>query len=455
MTNDPIRIVYLTAGAAGMYCGSCLHDNTLAAALVRLGVDIQLIPTYTPIRTDEQDVSADYVFFGGINVYLQQKSALFRWLPSALDRVLDRPWLLRRATARSTAIDPKFLGDLAVSMLRGEHGYQRKEVRRLGRFLASELKPNLVVLTNMLIGGCIPELKRTLGVPVLVTLQGDDAFLEYLPEPHKTRCFEQIRRLVRDVDGFLVHSRYYAEFMTGYFGISPDKLHVVPLGIDTRDDAEREFAAGSDPADRSSPDGPEQGAARSRPPTIGYLARLAPEKGLHVLCDAFIELRRRGGLDNVQLRIAGWLGEQNRAYAESLFERLRAAGLGGAFQYVGEVDRPGKREFLRSLDVLSVPTTQREPKGLFVLESLAAGVPVVLPDHGAFPELIASTGGGCLTPPNDPGALAAALAELLQDPRRLRRYADAGRRAVHQQRNAEVMARATLQVFLQYSGRPT
>ena len=169
MEHPPLRIAYLTAGAAGMYCGSCLHDNTLAAALVRLGVDIQLIPTYTPIRTDEDDVSLDRVFFGGINVYLQQRLGLFRWLPPVLDRVLDRPWLLRRATARSTAIDPKVLGDLAVSMLRGEHGHQRKEVRRLGRFLASELKPNLVVLTNMLIGGCIPELKRTLGVPVLGT----------------------------------------------------------------------------------------------------------------------------------------------------------------------------------------------------------------------------------------------------------------------------------------------
>jgi glycosyltransferase involved in cell wall biosynthesis len=440
MTNVPLRIAYLTAGAAGMYCGSCLHDNTLAAALVRLGVDIQLIPTYTPIRTDEQDVSADFVFFGGINVYLQQKSALFRWLPSALDRVLDRPWLLRRATARSTAIDPKFLGDLAVSMLRGEHGYQRKEVRRLCRYLASDVRPNLIVLTNMLIGGCIPELKRTLGVPVLVTLQGDDAFLEYLPEPHKARCFEQIRRLVRDVDGFLVHSRYYAEFMTGYFGIPPDKLHIVPLGIDTRDFAEQESAA-------------EAGVASSCPPTIGYLARLASEKGLHELADAFIELRRKPGLDNVRLRIAGWLGEQNRAYAESQFDKLRAAGLGDAFQYVGEVDRQGKREFLRSLDVLSVPTTQREPKGLFVLESLAAGVPVVLPDHGAFPELIASTGGGCLTPPNDPSALAATLADLLQDVARLRCYAEAGGQAVHRQRNAAAMAQATLDVFHQYTSR--
>ncbi len=183
------------------------------------------------------------------------------------------------------------------------------------------------------------------------------------------------------------------------------------------------------------------------PPTIGYLARLAPEKGLHVLVDAFLELRRMPSMNNVQLRIAGWLGEQNRSFAESQFDKLRAAGLGDAFQYVGEVDRRGKAEFLRTLDILSVPTTQREPKGLFVLESLAAGVPVVLPDHGAFPELVASTGGGCLTPPHNPAALAGAIAALLRDEPRRRRYAAAGRQAVHEHRHAEAMARATLEVF--------
>lgn len=439
-----MRIVYLTAGAAGMYCGSCLHDNTLASALTRLGVDIQLIPTYTPIRTDERDMSADRVFFGGINVFLQQKSRLFRFLPSVLDRFLDRPWLLRWATAGSTAIDPSVLGGLAVSMLRGERGYQRKEVRRLCRFLASDVRPDLVVLTNMLIGGCIPELKRTLGVPVLVTLQGDDAFLEHLPEPHKTQAFEEIRRLVGHVDGFLVHSRFYAQFMTGYLGIPPDRVHIVPLGVDTRD-----FADADHPDQRSS------AAPGERPLTIGYLARLAPEKGLHVLIDAFLELQRRPGMERVQLRIAGWLGESHRGYAESQFDKLRAAGLEDAFRYVGEVDRRGKLVFLRSLDVLSVPTVQQEPKGLFVLESLAAGVPVVLPDHGAFPELIASTGGGCLTRPNDSAALAAALAEVLADAATRRRYAESGRRAVHQQRNADVMAQATWDVFRQYAPRET
>lgn len=442
--GDSMRIVYLTAGAAGMYCGSCLHDNTLAAALTRLGIDIQLIPTYTPIRTDELDVSDDRVFFGGINVYLQQKCALFRWLPTAWDRILDRPRLLRWATVRGTAIDPRFLGDLTVSMLRGEQGRQRKEVRRLCRFLAAEARPDLIVLTNMLIGGCVRELKRTLGVPVLATLQGDDAFLEYLPEPHRTRAFDEIRRLIPHVDGFLTHSRYYADFMQDYFGIAPNRLHIVPLGIDTRGfpmPGELETCE----ARHARSEGPDR-----RPLTIGYLARLAPEKGLHLLIDAFLHLRGRPTMEHVQLRIAGWLGDAHRSYVETHFDRLRAAGLDDAVRYVGEVDRQGKLDFLGSLDVLAVPTVHPEPKGLFVLESLAAGVPAVLPDHGAFPELIASTGGGCLTRPHDPIALSAALSDLLSDDALRRRYAEAGWRAVHEHRNADAMARATRDVFARF-----
>ena len=90
-----MKIIYLAAGAAGMYCGTCLHDNTLAAALLSAGTDLLLVPTYTPIRTDEEDLSEKRVFFGGINVYLQQKLGLFRHTPWFLDRLLDAPPLLR------------------------------------------------------------------------------------------------------------------------------------------------------------------------------------------------------------------------------------------------------------------------------------------------------------------------------------------------------------------------
>ena len=86
---------------------------------------------------------------------------------------------------------------------------------------------------------------------------------------------------------------------------------------------------------------------------------------------------------------------------------------------------PGKIAFLQSLDLMSVPTVYHESKGNPVLEALANGVPVVLPRHGTFPEMIETTGAGLLCEPLDPAALADALAELILDPSRA---ADHGRR---------------------------
>ena len=431
MTSPPKKIAYLTSGAASMYCGSCLHDNTLARAIASQGVDIQLIPTYTPIRTDEENASVDQVFFGGINVYLQQKIFLFRYLPSLLDRFLDMPWLLRTVTAGTTSIDPHKLGALTVSMLKGHRGNQRKEVKRLCRWLARHHQPDMVNLSNLLIGGCIPQIKKQLGVPVAVTLQGDDIFLDELLPPYREQVIELMRGLVPQIDGFLVNSEFYADRMGELLDIPREKIHLVPLGLDTSD-----FTIQAD-----SP------VATDRPLEIGYLARLAPEKGLHVLVDAFLELKKLPGMQQVRLRIAGWLGSHRREYAEQQFEKLRSAGYEDHFQYLGEVDRKGKIEFLESIDVLSVPTVYQEPKGLFVLESLAAGVPVVQPRHGAFPEMLERVGGGVLVDPGDTTALAQALADLLSDEARRRELGLAGQQAVHSRFNAERMGADTLKVL--------
>jgi glycosyltransferase involved in cell wall biosynthesis len=430
----PLTVAYLTAGAAGMYCGSCMHDNTLARGLSRLGVDIQLIPTYTPIRTDEENVSIDQVFFGGINVFLQQKVPLLRFVPRFLDRVLDSPRLIRWATLRGIDISPQSLGALTVSMLQGNSGRQRKEVARLCDWLAASVKPDLINFTNVLIAGCAPALKKRLGVPLLVTLQGDDIFLDDLLEPYRTRAFAEIAKIVESIDGFLVHSRFYADYMSEYLKIPRDKFRVTPLGIDTSDFATARAAA-----------------TASRPPTIGYLARLSKEKGLHLLVDAFIELRRRPKMREARLHLAGWLGETNRAYAEEQFARLREAGLGDAFRYFGAVDRAEKLAFLDSIDVLSTPTIYRDPKGLFVLEALAAGVPVVQPDHGAFPELIAATGGGRLFPPGDALALADALQALLCDSASREQLAIQGRAAVHERFHSQATAQAVLEIYRQFA----
>ncbi len=428
MNDDPPRIAYLTAGAAGMFCGSCMHDNTLATALHRRNVDIALMPIYTPIRTDEDNVSIDHVFFGGLNVYLQQKLPIFRHLPSFLDRLLDRPSLIRWLANGSIETQPEHLGDLTISMLRGEAGFQAKEVRKLTRWLQTEHRPDLINLSNLLVAGCVPTLKRTLQVPIVVTLQGDDIFLDSLPTEYREQAIQHARKLVPDVDAFVVFSQFYAEYMADYFEIPEDKIHQVPLGIKTDDYA--------DPPSKN-----------ETTQVIGYLARLAPEKGLHLLVEAFLRLRKQPQHKNLQLRSAGWLGKQNTAYAQEQFARLDAAGLGSEYEYLGTIERQQKLDFLRQLDILSVPTVYHEPKGLFVLEALASGVPVIQPNHGAFPELINNTQGGLLCKPNDADDLAIQLGQLLLDSAQRNRLGTAGRKNVLERFNADQMAAKTLDLY--------
>jgi glycosyltransferase involved in cell wall biosynthesis len=449
--EKPLKIAYLTAGAAGMICGSCLHDNTLARALIALGHDVQLMPLYTPIRTDEEDVSNGCIYYGGINMYLQQKMPLFRWLPKWLDRWLDQPWLINWAAGKSVKIDPQQVADLTLSILRGSEGFQKKEVERLADWLTGDFRPDVVVFSNILTAGCVPEVKRRMNVPVVVTLQGDDIFLRGLPEPYQAQALAEIRHLAGFIDGFIVNSRFYADAMAQFLGLDPQRISLVPLGIDTTDFqnpmaegglriAESE-AASSQFALRT----PQ--SALARPPTIGYLARLAPEKGLHILANAFIHLRTLPGMQNARLRIAGWLGDKHRPYVAEIFDRLHQAGLDGAFDDVGEIDRRGKLEFLSSLDVLAVPTTYEEPKGLFMLEALAAGVPVVMPDHGAFPEVLAESQGGLLHRPGDPMHLAERLHDVLSDATLHERCATSGRQHVHTARNARQMALRIVEVL--------
>jgi glycosyltransferase involved in cell wall biosynthesis len=437
MSSQP-KIIYLTAGAAGMFCGSCMHDNTLAKALAKQGWDIQLVPTYTPIRTDESDFSVDHVLFGGLNVYLQQKIPLFRYLPAVFDRFLDNPRLIRRVTAKAMDTDAKTLGSLALSMLKGANGNQRKEVRRMCRWLAAE-KPDLLIFTNVLIGGCIETIKKELGIPVLVTLQGDDVFLDSLQPAFREKCIEQVKKIAEHVDGFIVHTEFFRDYMSQYFDIDPAKFRVTPLGLDVSEFAHL--------LERSSEANSSSGRAGR---TIGYMARLAPEKGLQHLVDAFVILKQRAGFEDVKLRIAGWLGPQNKDFANELWDRLSAAGLDDHYEYLGSIERSEKLKLLSEFDVLSVPTEFKEPKGLYVLEALATGVPVVQPNHGAFPELIRDSGGGVLFEHGNHEQLADALGELLSDIAKRNAYAKTGQQYVHQHRNADSMATTTAEVIKQY-----
>ena len=426
-----MKIIYLAAGAAGMYCGSCLHDNTLAAALMASGADVLLVPTYTPIRTDEADVSQSRVLFGGINVYLQQLSRVFHYTPRWFDSLLDSPLLLNALTKMNFSVDAAKLGGLTVSMLEGEQGRQRKELDKLVDWLAREVRPDVVHLSNSMLSGMAREIGRRLNVPVVCSLSGEDIFLEKLVAPHYDRARDVLRERARDVTAFVSLNRYFAEYMTEYLDIEPERVHVIPHGLNL---------AGH---------GSRRGSSPGEPCTIGYLARICYDKGLHQLVEAFKLLKDQPGLPPVRLRVAGYLGAGDRKYFDELRAKIRDWKLEQDFEYLGELDRAEKVEFLQSLDIMSVPTVYRESKGLSILEALANAVPVVLPAHGAFPELIEDTGGGLLCEPGDPASLAEKLRQLVLDPAQAEALGRQGQAAVHDRYNAARMAERTLALYKQ------
>ncbi len=423
--SEAMHIAIITAGGAGMFCGSCMHDNTWARALMAAGAEVSLIPTYTPIRVDEDNVSGSRIFFGGINVYLASKWRFWSALPSFLKRWLDRPAIIRLATRKAVSNDAAQLGQLTLDILAGESGPQREHVEELARYLGEQLRPDIVVFSNALLAGSVRRIKQVFAGPVLCVLQGDDIFLDALPDSHRERVLDALRDRASDFDGFITHSRYYAEHMATELAVPLDRFHQLPLGIDL---------TGHDGQPRSAGD----------PFTVGYFARLCPEKGLLLLVEAFIRFHAKH--PRTRLRIGGYLGERDQLFFQHV--RAQAAHLGSAIEFVEHIDtHEQKVAFLKSLDVLSVPTIYREPKGLSILEALANGVPVVQPAHGAFPELIAVTQGGLLFEPGNLDDLVVKWESLLLNPDERLRLATNGHQRVREIFSPDVMTNQSLQLF--------
>jgi glycosyltransferase involved in cell wall biosynthesis len=394
-----MRILSITAGAAGMYCGSCLRDNALAIELIARGHDTTLVPVYTPTLTDDANVSRRNVLFGGISVYLQQHSPVFRKLPRFLDRLWDSPRLIGMFAGRGISPDARFLGEMTISMLQGERGVLRKEFDKLVDWTKDEPVPDVVNLPNSLLISMAAPLKRALGRPVCITLQGEELFIDSLVPPYREQALALIRRQVSDVDHFIAVSDYCARYMSSFLEIPSERVSVVPLGIAMDGYSRRETRPAKDAAFR-----------------VGYLARIAPEKGLQLLAQAYVRLRRKMNGAPARLEVAGYMAPEHRPYLDGARAVLAQAGLQDEMTYHGEIDRAGKRAFLRELDVLSVPAIYDEQKGLSLLEAMASGVPVVQPRRGAFIEVVNKTSGGVLVDQDDPDALASGLHSLWADP---------------------------------------
>src|SRR5258708_36605418 len=150
-----------------MYCGNCLRDNALVGALRQMGHRTLMVPLYLPMRLEQADNSAGTpLFFGGINVYLEEKSALFRATPRWLHRLFDAPGLLAWGSGRAARTRARDLGPLTLSMLRGEPGHQARQLDELVTWLQTSVEADIVCLSNGLLGGRPRGPKSDLACPV-------------------------------------------------------------------------------------------------------------------------------------------------------------------------------------------------------------------------------------------------------------------------------------------------
>lgn len=424
-----MRIVILTAGTGSYYCGTCMRDNALALALRRQGHDAILVPMYLPLMLDETSAAEDApLFYGGVYVYLQHVSRIFRKTPRWLDKLFDSPALLKKVAENAGMTTPAQLGTLTLSTLQGSEGNQAKELERMGEWLNGDAKADVICISNALLIGIAPYLKQKTSAKILCTLQGEDYFLDSLPEPHRTQCWETLSRQGQSVDGFIAVSQYYGDLMQKRANLPKERVHVVYNGIDLK-------------GYRDLPECP-----LPHPPTIGYLARLNPLKGLHTLVEAYLLLRERNTLPDLRLSIAGTKNSADDRYLAELERRIAQAGLQASVTIQPNLSRDKKIDFLRSLSVMSVPATYGESFGLYLLEAWACGVPVVQPRHAAFPELLEITGGGELCEPDSVESLADTLEALLKQPECLQELGRNGQKSVFERFDVENMAAEFLRV---------
>lgn len=391
---SPQKIVHLVPGTGNFYSGVCLRDHALVRELRRQGHDAELAPLYLPLILDHEEPNLRPLEIGGVDLYFQQHSALYRKLPRGLRQLLDSQPILKLASACMTMTRARDLGVMTVGSFQCLDGPQYLGWRRLLDSLKREPAPDVVSISLGLLSGLAKGIKEEIGCRVVVSLQGEDIFLDHLPEPWREDAWRRFVATVEHVDQFIAPSTYYADRMSERLGVNGDKMAVVPNGAG--DDA---FQAPDTP--------PKQ-------PTIGFLAQQSHGKGLDLLVDAFIDLKCSGKHPQLRLKIGGSLTGGDRKFVCAQKRKIAAAG------FVDEVDwHPNmtfneKIDFLQLLTVLTVPTRYPEAFGQYAVEAMSCGVPLVQPAHGAFPELIQLGGAGTIFHPKESGAYVGALDQQLQ-----------------------------------------
>ncbi len=423
-----MNIIHIIPGSGGsFYCGNCLRDSKIFDALRAEEHDAIKLPMYLPLFSHDMDGNEVPVFYGAISIYLKQKYALFRHAPTWLDNLLNSKPMLRFAAGMANSTRPTGLEDMTISMLLGEDGRQKDELEKMVLWLQTHVKPDVIHISNALLLGLAHKLKEKLNVPVVCSLQDEDVWVDDMNVEMARKVWQLMREKAKDVDLFIPVSKYYARFMKEKLGIPDEKMQILHLGVDAED---YEFTD-----------------AATKPRNIGYLSRICKENGLEVLVDAFIILKKMDGHEDVRLLLTGGSTADDTLFIREQKAKIKAAGLSGFVEFINDFEADARKEFLNRLQLLSVPVLKGEAFGIYLLEAMASGIPVVQPALGAFPEIIAKSGGGITYPHNSPDELAVALSRLLANQDKVRELSHKGRKSMEDVFNVHFLAKRLIDVY--------
>ncbi len=424
-----MKIVHITPGSGGVfYCQNCFRDSELIKALIELGNDVHNVPIYLPINNNDHDINVDTpVFYGAINVYLKEKIPLYRKAPGWLERIFDSDTMLNYAAKKSASTEAVGLEEMTISMLKGEEGRQASELDHLIKYLSKEVKPDIVHLSNALLLGLAKRLKYDLGAKVVCSLQDENEWIDLMDEEYQVKVWNLMAERAVDVSLFVTSSQFYAEKSKTQLKLPAKKIKVVYGGINL--------------------DGYKESSLPFDPPVIGYLCRMSKDFGLDILVDAFIRLKNETPNKKLQLFINGGYSDIDKPFVKKQLDKISANGFGDDVKIFDKFDKANRIEFLKSLTLLSVPVPKGEAFGTYQIEALAAGVPIVQPNVGCYPEFIEATKGGIIFEPNDGEHLAKAIASLLNDPDKVRKMSKHGMEVIKQKFIVQNMAKEMLKSY--------
>jgi glycosyltransferase involved in cell wall biosynthesis len=325
--------------------------------------------------------------------------------------LFDSPRLLEWAASKAGMTSSADLAETTISMLKGDDGTQIKELERLVAWLElPDNRPDVVILSNVMLIGLARFIKKRLNAKVVCLLQDEVDFLDGLGEDSAKQAWNIIARRCTDVDSFISVSDYTATVLRKRLDDQSDRVRVLYTGIDLDGYADVQPWTGV--------------------PTIGFLSQMCDVKGLDVLVDAFLKLKSKEGLADLRLRIAGGQSGADERFIDDLKMKLEAAGGLDSVDFLSKFDKAAKLEFFASISVLCVPEKNPPAYGLYVLEAGAASVPVIQPNIGVFSEIVDMTGGGMVYLPNTVEGLVTAVEPFLRDPEMARQFGAAGREKV-------------------------